>query len=549
LSLPAPRTAARSDALLDALLREQRDLSAAARFARWHDDARAEPALAPQYRSLIPLSAPKPGEQYAFEVDLQSCSGCKACVTACHALNGLDENESWRNVGLLVTPAQITQRGAAPVLQHITTACHHCVEPGCLKGCPVLAYDKDPLTGIVRHLDDQCIGCAYCVMMCPYDAPKYSSRLGIVRKCDMCHGRLEAGEAPACVQACPTEAIRIGIVSQEDARRAHAPAAAREAEPSRAGNSFLPGSPEPSVTIPTTRYLEGNRALAGARPADEACVAPAEPHWELVGFLALSQLSTGLVGVAALLPLAPSSGTLRASTIAALLAQLIALGVATLHLGQPLRAWRAFLGWRSSWFSREVIAFGAYTGMLALLAFLEFRGARSNRLELATLALGVAGVASSVMIYAATRRAFWSAWPTAVRFGMATLALGGFTALALGVSHAGAALACLSLGAGGIALGVAVDVHAAQAPFDGPWSERGRSAALLGGPLRRRLVARVAFAAAAIAAGVGAVLAGQPAGGPLAIAALVFALASVALERHLFFAAVSPDRMPGGVAA
>jgi Fe-S-cluster-containing dehydrogenase component len=40
-------------------------------------------------------------------------------------------------------------------------------------------------------------------MKCPYDVPKYSERLGIVRKCDLCHDRLVAGEAPACVQACP----------------------------------------------------------------------------------------------------------------------------------------------------------------------------------------------------------------------------------------------------------------------------------------------------------------------------------------------------------
>ena len=54
----------------------------------------------------------------------------------------------------------------------------------------MLAYEKDPVTGIVRHLDDQCIGCSYCILKCPYDVPKYSRARGIVRKCDMCHSRL-----------------------------------------------------------------------------------------------------------------------------------------------------------------------------------------------------------------------------------------------------------------------------------------------------------------------------------------------------------------------
>ena len=104
---------------------------------------------------------------------------------------------------------------ASPFLQHVTTACHHCLDPACLTGCPVKAYDKDPETGIVRHFDDQCIGCQYCVFMCPYDVPQYSRTKGIVRKCDMCHDRLAVGEAPACVQSCPNQAIRIRTVSVE----------------------------------------------------------------------------------------------------------------------------------------------------------------------------------------------------------------------------------------------------------------------------------------------------------------------------------------------
>src|SRR4029079_12021736 len=137
--------------LIDALLADQRELSAADRFARKHEN-HDFPGQAKYYRDLIPLSATKPGEQYAFEVDLDRCSGCKACVTACHSLNGLSEHETWRAVGTLHGGT-----AAAPFQATVTTACHHCVDPGCLNGCPVLAYEKDPATGIVKHLDDQCI--------------------------------------------------------------------------------------------------------------------------------------------------------------------------------------------------------------------------------------------------------------------------------------------------------------------------------------------------------------------------------------------------------
>src|SRR5688572_8781926 len=224
--------------LIDDLLAEQQSLSAVDRFAKRQE--RGQPAAqARYYRELIPLTRPQRGEQYAFGVDLDACTGCKACVNACHSLNGLDEDEIWRNVGVIVGGT-----GERPYQQTVTTACHHCAEPGCLLGCPVMAYEKDAETGIVRHLDDQCIGCQYCVLKCPYDVPKYSKKRGIVRKCDMCYNRLAAGEAPACVQACPTGAIRIVKRSIEEIRSEGA-----------ANEGFLIGAPLPKTTRPSTKYV------------------------------------------------------------------------------------------------------------------------------------------------------------------------------------------------------------------------------------------------------------------------------------------------------
>src|SRR5579864_6045646 len=117
-----------------------------------------------------------------------------------------------------------------------------------MTGCPVGAYEKDALTGIVKHLDDQCIGCQYCTFMCPYDVPQYSTARGIVRKCDMCSDRLAEGEAPACVKACPNEAIAITIVEH------------RQVLEDAQGDAFLPGAPSPGFTAPTTVY-KTKRAL------------------------------------------------------------------------------------------------------------------------------------------------------------------------------------------------------------------------------------------------------------------------------------------------
>ena len=143
MTLAQSDTSDRSDLsdLLTKVLQEQQTLrTPVALFAEEYDSK----YFRQRFSHLIPLSKPNLGEQYGFEVNLDACTGCKACVAACHSLNGLDDNESWRDMGLLVGTRK------QPYLQTVTTACHHCAEPACADGCPVLAYDKDAVTGIVQ---------------------------------------------------------------------------------------------------------------------------------------------------------------------------------------------------------------------------------------------------------------------------------------------------------------------------------------------------------------------------------------------------------------
>src|SRR6516165_4393551 len=343
--------------LIDDLLGEQQLLTPVARFSL-KQELGSLPAQAKYYRDLLPFTLPGAGQQYAFAVDLDACTGCKACVTACHSLNGLDEGETWRDVGTLFGGT-----GAEPIQQTVTTACHHCLDPACMNGCPVNAYDKDPVTGIVRHLDDQCIGCQYCILKCPYDVPKYSKKRGIVRKCDMCSSRLAVGEAPACVQACPNEAIRITIVNIEQI------AAER-----RQKNSFLPTAPESDYTLPTTQYFTAKNLPANLWPADFYKIKPEHSHLPLVVMLVLTQLSVGAFSFAIGLRLFFPAQLVRTVTpfhsVVALLLGLVALGASTMHLGRPLYAWRAFVGLKTSWLSREIIIFGLFARVSVIYAVL-----------------------------------------------------------------------------------------------------------------------------------------------------------------------------------
>jgi formate dehydrogenase iron-sulfur subunit len=537
---------------IDAQLAAQQDLSAVQRFARLADADAFAPGA--RHRDRIPLTRPRPGEQYAFEVDLDSCSGCKSCVTACHNLNGLEPGESWRSVGELQGGSS-----AAPFAQAVTTACHHCLEPACMTGCPVLAYEKDPVTGIVRHLDDQCIGCQYCVFMCPYEVPRFSHELGIVRKCDMCHDRLAADEAPACVQACPTAAISITLTSD-----------AVVAADSEAG-TFLPGAPDPRLTFPTTRYVTQRPQPANALPADYFASRPERAHPPLVVMLVLTQLSVGAFAVEELLRrLAPGAQPPAATAFraaVALLLGLAAIGVSVLHLGRPRLAWKAFLGLRRSWLSREIVAFGAFAGLALLHATFLALGPHLGIPEppalgpLVVLA-GAAGVLASVMVYAATRRACWRFAPTAFRFVTTTTILGLASSLLL--SHVAAWLLPGADASAGPTLAAALAATAAlkltweasllRHARDRQHGPRRRTATLLLGELHRATALRFlcGFAGGVALPALYALVHDGPAVGPLfltVVAAAAFTLSLIAelTERHLFFVAASAPAMPGGL--
>jgi len=501
-------------ALLDQYLREQHDLSAVERFARDHDVG----GSARRYEALLPATAPGPGQQYAFEVDLDACSGCKSCVTACHNLNGLDDGETWRAVGLLHGGS-----AAAPVKHVVTSACHHCLDPACMNGCPVRAYEKDPITGIVKHLDDQCIGCQYCTFMCPYEVPQYSAKRGIVRKCDMCSGRLAAGEAPACVQACPTEAIAIRVIDQA------------QALDDAQGDAFLPGTPSPAITVPTTIYRMTQPPPRNLLPADFYHVAPSHRHLPLVLMLVLTQLSVGAFVVDALVRLLVPAQPQPMHAVAAMAIGLAALAASVFHLGRPLYAFRAVLGLRTSWMSREIVMFGLFAGaaITYAAATLAQVGTPAQRdvLGWAVAAIGILGVACSVLIYHVTRKAWWSAPLTGFKFVMTMALLGlGMAQLALPWLAPFVIAAAITKGAGE----AAVFAHLRAKRY----TELKRSAVLLVTDLRRWTTMRFAMLALG---GIAMPLVHAR------IASLVFLLVGELLERALFFAAASAPGMPKGV--
>jgi len=531
---------------IDDYLARQRDLSAVERFADHHDRATA-PLHERWYRELLPASPPGPGQQYRFEVDMDRCTSCKSCVSACHSLNGLDPGESWRSVGVVVGIGS-----GGPTQQTVTTACHHCVDPACLAGCPVDAYEKDPITGIVRHLDDQCIGCSYCTWTCPYEVPRFNERLGIVRKCDLCQDRLAVGEAPACVQACPTGAIAIGVVDVDELVTG-----------THEGAVLVPGAPSSALTVPTTRYHRADALPAAATATDDWCAAPAHAHPPLVVMLVLTQLSVGtFVSIAALAALVPSldDAVLRAGAVAAAGAGVLAIGASVGHLGRPLQAWRAVLGIGHSWLSREIAAFGAFAPAAIAAAatrLAEPRGVLAHVLGAAVSLVGVGAVACSAMIYAATGRRAWRLDRTAGTFAATTVSGGLATAIAVVAlaadpdAAAGDPLrALLAATTATTVVVLAVEARSRRGSTGDPVLDR--TVRLLRGPLASSVRARTALLAAggvAVPLLLLALLAEPrpptPAMRTMAVVGLALVVRAELAGRSLFFRSMTSPRMPG----
>jgi len=361
--------------------------------------------------SLIPQRALEPGEQYRFHFDMTRCIGCKCCEVACSEQNGNPDGIRWRRVGEI-------EGGEYPFTQrhYLSMGCNHCLDAACLNGCPVEAYTKDALTGLVLHSADACIGCQYCTWNCPYGVPQYNPERGVVGKCDMCHGRLSEGREPACVNACPESAIEIEIVNMAEWR-------------ADCTSANAPGLPPAEHTLSTTRVTLPTNVLPNLEKADYHRVRPEHPHWPLVLMTVLTQLS---VGAFAFLVASGASNPLAA--VAALLVAFLSLGASTAHLGRPAFAYRALKMWRRSWLSREVLLFSLFAGSATMFAAGKLLGFTVPGAGILTLLFGIGGVTASAFIYVVPARPAWNLWNTPVNFYLTGLVLGPLFLGALGLN-------------------------------------------------------------------------------------------------------------------
>jgi len=169
-------------------------------------------------------------KRYGMLIDLGICISCNACTMACKAEHGTQP-------GVFFSKVLEKESGKYPKVTRlfVPVLCNHCADAPCEYACPTGAtyFGKD---GIVLIDYSKCIGCRACISACPYDARTYidkerfyfpnvripydrnelSGLSGIVQKCTFCSTRLEKGEEPACVEACPTSCRIFGDLNDPE---------------------------------------------------------------------------------------------------------------------------------------------------------------------------------------------------------------------------------------------------------------------------------------------------------------------------------------------
>lgn len=104
------------------------------------------------------------------------------------------------------------------VMFHLPRICNHCLNAGCVAGCPSGAIYKRGEDGIVLVNQDQCRGWRMCVSACPYKKTYYGWNTGKSEKCILCFPRQEAGEAPACFHSCVGRIRYLGVLLYDSDR-------------------------------------------------------------------------------------------------------------------------------------------------------------------------------------------------------------------------------------------------------------------------------------------------------------------------------------------
>jgi formate dehydrogenase iron-sulfur subunit len=171
-------------------------------------------------------SARSAEQSWGVLIDLTRCTGCNSCALACKTIayrrvgksNHLPQADDVIPQALdsdtytFVEERQVVTADGQIETRYVKRQCMHCLNAACASACPAAAMYSSG-QGPIIYRPNRCLGCRYCQLACPFEVPRFDWDNGInpeISKCWLCYDRLQAGQRPACVEACSTGALRFG---------------------------------------------------------------------------------------------------------------------------------------------------------------------------------------------------------------------------------------------------------------------------------------------------------------------------------------------------